>query len=70
MDIGTNVETKPMKEENLVFIERERAHSPLTCRLDPFRNFNFRLAGDSLRRSSVKDVSSRSISRIVLGNQS
>lgn len=54
-------EAKPMTEGSLMFIEREQTCPLVTRGLDPFRNFNFRLAGDLLRRSSAKDASGRSI---------
>jgi len=58
-------EMKPVKKgRSFMFIEHKRARLPVTWRLDPFRNFNFRLVGDSLRvsrRSFSKDASERSI---------
>jgi len=55
-------EIKPVKKgRSFMFIERERTRLPVTWRLDPFRNFNFRLVGDSLRRSFSESASERSI---------
>lgn len=57
MDVGTN-EKRCQWQKGVSCSSSVNKRCPLVSRwLDPFRNFNFRLAGDSLRRSPVKDAS-------------